>query len=41
MKEEPTKEIGVDRKIEGKPSECMSPKAKKVEHLKQKGGQLC
>lgn len=40
MKEESTKEIGVDRKIEGKPGECASPAAKKLEHLKEKGGQL-
>lgn len=37
MKEESTKEIGMDRKIEGKLGECAFPEAKKVEHLKEKG----
>lgn len=41
MKEESAKEIGVDRKIEGEPGECASPEAKKVNHLKDKGDQLC
>lgn len=37
VKEESTKEIGMDRKIEGKLGECAFPEAKKVEHLKEKG----
>lgn len=40
MKEKSAKELGVDRKIEGKPGECASPEAKKEEHLQEKGGQL-
>ena len=30
----------MDRNIEGKLGECAFPEAKKVEHLKEKGGQL-
>ena len=37
MKEESTKEIRMDRKIEGKLGECTFPEAKKVEHLKEQG----
>lgn len=40
VKEKFVKELGVDRKIEGKLGECVFLEVKKEEYLKEKGGQL-